>query len=365
MTSTQLNQQNPKSKKSQEIVAVDLFCGVGGLTHGLIESGIKVAAGYDIDETCKFSYEANNKGTKFIAADVGNVTPSEIEAFWKDADVRALVGCAPCQPFSKHTQKRKDKDKDSRWGLLERFGEHIEQLKPDIVSMENVIGLKKEAVFHSFMKILKDNGYLIDPRTEVYCPDYGIPQTRKRLVVLASRLGPIKLIPPTHAPSNYVTVKNIIGGLSPLEAGKSDPKDPLHKAQGLGDINLTRMKQSKPGGTWKDWDPELISPCHTASTGRSYGGVYGRMTWDKPAPTMTTQFYLYGTGRFGHPEQHRAISLREGSMLQTFPKNYKFVEPNSQITFTKIGRYIGNAVPPKLGEIIGKSILNHLLEVNK
>ncbi|WP_327324158.1 DNA cytosine methyltransferase [Lysinibacillus parviboronicapiens] len=120
------------------------------------------------------------------------------------------------------------------------------------------------------------------------------------------------------------------------------------------------MKQSRPGGTWRDWDPELITECHRKNTGTTYLSVYGRMERDKPSPTITTQFYGYGNGRFGHPEQDRALSLREGAVLQTFPSDYQFIEPGKDVVTRIFGTQIGNAVPVKLGEVIGLSILRHL-----
>ena len=121
------------------------------------------------------------------------------------------------------------------------------------------------------------------------------------------------------------------------------------------------MRQSKPGGTWRDWDKELLLECHKKDTGKSYGSVYGRMKWNEPSPTITTQFYNYGTGRFGHPEQNRALSIREGSLLQTFPSNYKFYDPKEERPPIKeLGAHIGNAVPVDLAYIIGKSIIKHL-----
>lgn len=141
-----------------------------------------------------------------------------------------------------------------------------------------------------------------------------------------------------------------------------DSIDSLHRCPKLSKINLERIRQSRPGGTWHDWDKKLLPNCYKKASGKTYSSVYGRMRWDMPSPTITTQFYAYGTGRYGHPEQNRAISLREGAILQTFPKNYKFVKHKETITYKILGRHIGNAVPPKLGEIIGKSIKKHLLE---
>jgi DNA (cytosine-5)-methyltransferase 1 len=151
-----------------------------------------------------------------------------------------------------------------------------------------------------------------------------------------------------------------IGHLPELEAGKVSSVDVLHYSSSLSPLNLRRIRASRPGGTWRDWDRELVAACHRKKKGKTYPSVYGRMAWDSPSPTITTQFFGFGNGRFGHPEQNRAISLREGAVLQTFPCDYQFVEPGGVYRFKTIGRLIGNAVPVRLGEVIGKSIEMHL-----
>jgi DNA (cytosine-5)-methyltransferase 1 len=153
-----------------------------------------------------------------------------------------------------------------------------------------------------------------------------------------------------------------IGNLEPIEAGTSSKKDRLHKSAALSKVNLKRIKKSVPGGSWRDWNEDLRADCHRKETGNTYVSVYARMEWDKPAPTITTQFFGFGTGRFGHPEQDRALSIREGAILQTFPSEYEFIPTTSPVGFKKLGKYIGNAVPVRLGEIIGKSIIRHLEE---
>ena len=347
-------------REKMSIVAVDLFCGVGGLTHGLIKSGISVCAGVDLDESCKYAYEKNNKA-KFIGKNIKEFTATELSGLYGNGDVKILVGCAPCQPFSKHTQKNKERDRDEKWGLLYYFLGLIKKSKPIVVSMENVPQIAKHAVFDDFVKGLEDEGYIVSWGS-VFCPDYGIPQNRTRLVLLASKLGKIELLPPTHKRDEYKTVADTIGNFERIKAGKYSRKDLLHRAATLTSINLKRIRKSAPGGTWKDWNEELRAPCHRKETGGTYSSVYSRMQWNRPSPTITTQFYSFGTGRFGHPDQDRAISLREGAMLQTFPRKYKFLNKNTPLSFKKIGVYIGNAVPVRLGEIIGKSIIRHLRE---
>ena len=344
------------------IKAVDLFCGVGGLTHGLQLAGLNVVAGIDIDASCKYSYEVNNNA-KFIESDVSQIPSKIIKDYLDKSEVRVLVGCAPCQPFSKYTHRyRKEGRVGNKWKLLYAFADKICDVRPHIVSMENVPQLENDAVFYEFLQVLKDLGYY-SSHSIVYCPDYGVPQSRKRLVLLASMYGDIKIIDPMFRPDEYLTVKDAISSLPPIEAGGSLEADSLHHSAKLSDVNICRIQASKPGGTWRDWDDSLKLQCHGKKSGKTYASVYGRMSWDKPSPTITTQFYGYGNGRFGHPEQNRALSIREGAILQSFPPNYKFVPENHPIKMQDVGMKIGNAVPVELGRAIGLSILDHLQEV--
>jgi DNA (cytosine-5)-methyltransferase 1 len=180
------------------------------------------------------------------------------------------------------------------------------------------------------------------------------------LVLLASKFGDIGLDRLDHMSSPTRTVRDEINGLPAIRAGEQHPNDPLHTACSLSDINMRRIKASKPGGTWRDWDPELLAACHQKSSGATYPSVYGRMEWDVPAPTMTTQCFGYGNGRFGHPDQDRAISLREAAMLQTFPRDYRFLDEGEKVRFNRLGRLIGNAVPVRLGEVIGETLKRHV-----
>lgn len=344
-----------------------MFCGVGGLTRGLLDAKFKVVAGYDTDGSCRFAYETNNDGAVFYEKSVTDLEAAELLSHYPPGAVKVLVGCAPCQPYSSLTQKIIDEGtrtngRHGEWGLLDTFAHLIASVKPEIVSMENVTRLANKAkypVYARFVDTLRTSGYFVS-EYRAYCPDYGIPQTRRRLVLLASRFGAIELIGKTHRRENYVKVAEVLADLEPLEAGGASATDPLHVARRLSEKNLRRMVVSKPGGSWRDWDDDLKVPCHTRETGVSFGSVYGRMSWDEPSPTITTQFFNFGTGRFGHPEQHRAITLREGALLQTFPPDYEFVERREDVTFVGLGRHIGNAVPVKLGRVIGESILAHL-----
>lgn len=339
--------------------ALDLFCGVGGMTRGLIDAGINVIAGIDSDESCRYAYETNNN-SRFIHKDIKLVTADEIRGLYPSDHVKVLVGCAPCQPFSTHTQKIKERQQDEKWSLLQHFGRLINELQPEIISMENVVRIMSQDVFSEFLNSLE--GYHEPFYKSIPCVKYGVPQIRRRLVLLASRLGKINLIEPTHEPENYVKVKDTLNNLEALEEGDKSHSDLLHRTLGLNEVNLRRIRASKPGGTWLDWDEDLRAECHRKAEGQSYKSVYARMSWDEPAPTVTTQFYNFGTGRFGHPEQDRGLSLREGALLQTFPPDYDFIDPEVEISFRRLGTHIGNAVPVRLAQAVGKSIIAHLKE---
>jgi DNA (cytosine-5)-methyltransferase 1 len=346
------------------IRAIDLFCGAGGLTHGLQRAGIDVIAGYDIEPQCRYAYEKNNKAV-FIQKSVAELTEDEFSHYYGDADIRVMAGCAPCQPFSSYNKKSTEENqKDARWSLLTSFGLHIEKVLPEVVTMENVPRLAKQAVFEDFIQKLQSLNYHVTYKV-IFCPDYGMPQSRSRLVLLASQLGPIKLIEPTRTSKNYVVVKDVIGHLPPVEAGQSHPNDRLHCASRMSELNLKRIRASKPGGTWHDWPAELVAKCHKKESGSTYSSVYGRMSWDKVGATITTQCIGFGNGRFGHPEQDRALTLREAAILQTFPDHYEFWPSEVKLDMRPIAKMIGNAVPVRLGEVVGESILLHLREIKK
>ncbi|MEO7623852.1 MAG: DNA cytosine methyltransferase [Gallionella sp.] len=344
----------------KNVSAIDLFCGAGGLTSGFIKSGIKVTAGYDIESSCQYAYETNNNNVIFIHKDVTNVAANELIAQYPTSDIKLLAGCAPCQPFSTYSHGR-DAKQHNKWPLLYQFSRLIREVKPELVTMENVPDVIKHEVYHDFVEELKAQNYHVWAE-KVYCPDYGIPQMRSRHVLLASKLGPIKILAKTHASTKYNSVRQTIGNLPLLNSGEQHKSDPLHRSAQLSDLNLRRIRASKQGGTWRDWPSELVADCHRRKSGKTYSGVYARMSWDKPSPTMTTQCFGFGSGRFGHPDQDRAISLREAALLQTFPNTYKFIPHDEPLQMTVVGRMIGNAVPPRLGEVIGETFLQHLKE---
>lgn len=343
------------AKRAPVVKVVDLFCGAGGLAFGLKAAGLHIAAGVDLDPTCKYPFE-ENCGGHFEKKSVADLTLDELNGWFEGADVRVLAGCAPCQPFSSYSQSRKSPDE--RWTLLRSFLKIAVDLKPEIVTMENVSGLAAKPIWAEFIAGLKKAKYEVS-WGEVRCVDFGIPQSRRRLVLIASRVGKIP-IPEKATGSVPVTVREAIADLPKIPAGGSDAVDKLHVASKLSALNMRRMKASRPGGTWRDWPKSLRATCHTKKSGETYPSVYGRMSWDEPSPTMTTQCFGFGNGRFGHPEQNRAITLREAAILQSFPRDYRFLPEGEMPTFAKVGMLIGNAVPPKLGQAIGEIIKAHV-----
>ncbi|GAA4776446.1 DNA cytosine methyltransferase [Novosphingobium ginsenosidimutans] len=338
--------------KISKISAIDLFCGVGGLSQGLKQAGVGVELGVDIDPLCRFPFEQNIKAA-FSAEDVANIAPESLDQYFREGSIRLLAGCAPCQPFSTYSRSAK-RARGADWYLVERFGEIVRTLKPELVTMENVPPLADASVFGELLGLL--DGYYVDWDI-VEAKQLGLPQTRQRLVLVASRLGPISLKLPSK---RETTVRDAISGLPPLKAGDADADDPMHCASKLSDLNLKRIQASRPGGTWRDWPTELRAACHQKQSGQTYPSVYGRMRWDAQSPTITTQCFGYGNGRFGHPEQDRAISLREAAMLQGFPRAYKFLPDGAKPSFATFGRLIGNAVPVEIGQAIGELFLDHI-----
>ncbi|VBB38973.1 Modification methylase HgiDII [uncultured Spirochaetota bacterium] len=345
--------------KNNPICAIDLFCGAGGLTYGLRNAGIKVNAGIDINKNVKYAYEYNNFGTAFYDWDVSKKNYQSVQKLFEAKSIKLLAGCAPCQPFSRLTNGIV---KHEAWGLLDNFGRFISRIIPEFVTMENVpeLATRGSEVFNRFIKILKKNKYYYDWKI-VNCEEYGIPQARRRLVLLASRLGPIEI--PEGKFKNYKeqnTVRTAISFLPAICSGEQAENDRLHTASRLSPMNIKRVQAIRhDGGTRKDWPADLLLECYRKESGTSYSSNYGRMYWDKPSPTITTLCTGLGNGKFGHPEQDRAISLREAALLQSFPKEYEFWPTNERLNKTAIAKMIGNAVPPLLAKVLGDEIVKN------
>jgi len=329
------------------------------MTYGLEQAGFEVIAGIDIDPTCKDTYE-HNTGSMFIERDIHMFSVddlAELTGIRREDDSLLFVGCSPCQYWTKiNTPKEKSGKTKNLLGEFKRF---IEWFKPGYVVIENVPGLfrtKEETVLNDFLKFLKKNSYNYDHQV-INANNYGVPQHRERYLLIATRISDsIKL--PEEEHDKKLTVENFIGvknGMPRLKDGERNKHDPLHRAMKLSEKNRKRIRMTrKDGGNRLKWakDPELQINAYRGKN-HIFRDVYGRMKWKAPAPTITTKFHSLSNGRFGHPEEHRALSLREGAALQTFPKSYEFKEEG---LFT-VARHIGNAVPPELARRIGLQIL--------
>lgn len=338
--------------------AVDFFCSAGGVSCGFKQAGIEVLGGIDIDEKCKETYEKNIKA-KFLCADIASLKKGILTSYFgieRNQDDLIFVGCSPCQYYS-NIKTDKTKSKQTRL-LLSDFQEFVEYYMPGYIFIENVPGLgrKKGSPLRKFKDYLTENGYWFkeDVLNAKY---YRVPQNRKRYILIASRVTDNITLPKPDK-KNIVSVKDAIGNTElfvPIKAGNRDSTAFLHTTSDLTEINLKRIRKTKKdGGGRKSWEKnsELQLKCYIGHKG--HDDVYGRMYWNKPSPTITTKFNSYSNGRYGHPEQNRAISLREGATLQSFPLKYKFYSNN----IGTIAKMIGNAVPPQLAKSIAFSILN-------
>jgi len=354
-----------KSKRTyrQAIKAVDFFCGAGGVTRGLLDAGIDVICGIDNDPTVKTTYQENNirkNGAKvtFLEKDINDLSFDELEKIVKEEKACNLmfVGCAPCQAFTK-INTIKDRRENEKNYLL-RLGNFVEYFQPEFLFIENVPGItapKYGGILGRFEERLKELGYYFSDRN-INAKKYGIPQNRNRRILVASSERPITFPEETHGngKKEYITARDVLAKhkLRPLKAGETYPNDTMHRAANLSPTNLWRIRHTpKDGGGREKWMKKKPVKCFTVHI-NSYTDVYNRMYWDKPVPTITTRFNSLSNGRFGHPDEDRAISLREGALFQTFPIDYKF-----DGSMVSIARHIGNAVPVELAKTFGLHFL--------
>lgn len=354
-----------KTQKNTKLKAVDFFCSGGGMSFGMQEAGIQILAGIDFDKSCKETYEANIKGAKFIHADVFELKEKELEkklSLQRNDDNLLLIGCSPCQFWSTINTDRTKSAKSKN--LLLEFARFVEYFRPGYVVVENVPGVlrrKEESGLNQFIDWLKNNGYK-NPHFEVHnVHNYGVPQNRKRFTLIASRLTDQEIVP-IEMSGKKVMVKDVLGvenGFPKIEPGHKDESDFLHTTTNLTDINKERLTfVAKDGGDRRGFanNPKLQLKCFVGKDD-AFKDTFGRLWWNRPAPTITTKFCSISNGRFAHPEEDRGLSIREGAVLQSFPKTYIFKGTNN----ASIARMIGNAVPPKYASAIGGAIIqNHI-----
>ena len=342
------------------IKAIDFFCGAGGLTRGLLDAGIEVLAGVDNDERLQETYTHNNKPSRFINEDIDAIDIHELRKELKiqDEDITLYAACTPCQPFS--TLSRQNWKDDNRKILLLTFAEVVKECPPDFILVENVPGLNNgsgKEIYKEFKNILKKCGFSNRAADLLDAKHFGVPQTRKRFILLASKEGSISLPTPITDPSQFVTVKKCIGEYPEIADGEESENCLNHKTRELRSHHKRIVEAvPKDGGSRGDiTDTSILLKCHQDRPD-AHRDVFGRMAWDQPAPTLTSRCSDVYSGRFIHPEQNRGISLREAAALQTFRDDYEFFGTS----ITGIARQIGNAVPVKLAEHLGESILNSL-----
>ena len=362
-----------KIGKTKKIVVFDFFCGCGGTSRGFQRAGIDVAFALDTDPDAKNTFTKNFPKAFFCEKSITSIESFDLESVLHrhKKNYKLFCGCAPCQPFTRQFTERTESD--TRINLLSYFGVHVEKYSPDLVFVENVPGLQKvpkhkNGPFPAFVELLKKMGYHIAYGI-VAAQDYGAPQLRRRFVLLASKHGVITIPSPTHGKgmNPYKTVRDAIESLPAISAGETykDPNLPNHRASHLSELNMLRIKASAhDGGGRNDWPVELWPKCYTRANdlGEVHPGhtdCYGRLWWDKPATGLTTRCVSYSNGRFGHPVQDRAISVREAARLQGFDDSFIFTG-----SINSMARQIGNAVPVDLAYAMGKHFVDHIEALN-
>jgi len=335
-----------------KIKAIDFCCGAGGLTRGLLDAGIQVMAGVDIDPRLKETYESNNNPARFICDDIKKVRINSLRrqlGICKN-DLVLYAACTPCQPFS---TLNRTTEPDARRNLLISFGKIVQESPPDFLLAENVPGLNTaygRKVFERFVRIIERCGFQNHYSDFLDARDYGVPQVRKRFILLASRNGPIS---PPRRSTRTVTVRDSISKYPPLNDGEASEAFHNHVTRLLQPhLKSIVLAVPKDGGSRKDVsDTSILLRCHREKP-TVHKDVFGRMRWDAAAPTLTGRCTDVYCGRFTHPDQDRGISLREAAALQTFRDSYEFFG-----TFFHIAHQIGNAVPVKLAGRLGLALI--------
>jgi DNA (cytosine-5)-methyltransferase 1 len=342
-----------------EVLVYDFFSGCGGTSAGLRRAGMTPVLAIDFDREAAQTYQLNFPRATFICEDVRALLTSDLERFF-DRPRRTptlLSACAPCQPFSR--QNRQKRESDRRATLLSEIHRFVRRFRPELLVIENVPGLgasnsNGESPFSDLVEFIEALGYFHQSKI-LRAQDFGVPQSRERLILVASQFGPVSFPSPTHGAGDrpFLTVRDAIAHFPPISAGETEESIPNHRSSALSQKNLERIRATAPESGRLTWSEELKLRCHIGLHG--FTDVYGRMSWDRPAPAMTTRCISLSNGRFGHPDQDRAISIREAAALQTFEDDFVFVG-----SINGMARQIGNAVPVQLAHAVGSCLIEHV-----
>ena len=336
--------------ETTHLTAIDLFSGCGGLTVGLKQAGFKVVAGVEIDKNAAKAFRMNHTETTLFEDDIRKLDTNKIIKLLNGSPLHLLAGCPPCQGFSSLRKlNRKSSVRDARNSLINEYYRFVKELSPLTIMLENVPGIVDYKLFKEIVRKLKYLGYNINYKV-VNVAKYSVPQRRKRLVLVGSKLGEIEIAPGS---TTHVTVKD---ALAKININKED--DELHKIYPRHTEHVQKMISLVPknGGSRKDLPKQFKLECHKKNN-IGFNDIYGRLSWDAVSATITGGCLNPSKGRFLHPEEDRCISAREAALLQTFPIDYKFP---TEISKTDLALMIGNALPPEFSRIQAENIFRHI-----
>lgn len=342
-------------KSHTPVKAIDFFCGAGGLTRGLLDAGMEVVAGVDSDKRLKKTYEANNVPSEFVAEDIFDSDVRSLRRRFgiKKSDVVLYAACTPCQPFSTLNQRRGGWKEDSRRSLLLRFGEIVRESPPDFILVENVPGLGNaygREIYARFLELITDAGFVHPPAGgRLDASQYGVPQVRKRFILIAARKREMALPSPDGIASR--TVRDAIGHLPEAEEGREVLANHVYRTPKPHHVSILQAVPPDGGSRSDVADESVLLECHKKAP-TVHRDVFGRMKWDAPAPTLTCRCTDVYCGRFAHPERDRGLTLREAAALQTFGDDYVFYG-----SFFHIAAQIGNAVPVAFARRLGEEVV--------
>lgn len=356
----------------ESLNAIDLFAGCGGLTSGLKAASINVVAAVEIDADAARSYRANHPEVVLFESDIRTISPADVLATTGVSQIELIAGCPPCQGFTRLTER--SKRREARNSLVRDYFRFVAELRPQVCMLENVPGLLRTSkglhYFDELRRGLTKLGYALTFEI-LELANYGVPQFRKRLVLVATKNAGYCLPKPTHGPSSqsrrpWATVRSAIEDLAvpptrtQVEAGTALPRPAWHYARAIAPIVQQRLRHALDGTHNRaEFPTELRLKCHSR-TPKGFNDVYGVMEWDSPSPTITGGCTNASKGRFGHPAQPRPITAAEAARLQTFPRGYRFEGRGVE----SVAAQIGNALPCRFAKVMGESILRHLATSN-